>query len=84
MEPLSEYSDELVIAGGGPAGVAAAVAAARLGASVTLIERYGMLGGMATAGFVFPFMTHYAGDHPIIRGHLGRDARTPAARPLRL
>ncbi len=71
MEPVSTYSSEIVIAGGGPAGVSAAIAAARMGAEVTLIERYGMLGGMATAGFVFPFMTHYAGDHPIIQGIWG-------------
>ena len=71
MEPFSEYSDDLIVAGGGPAGVSAAVAAARLGAAVTLIERYGMLGGMATAGFVFPFMSHYAGDRPVIQGIWG-------------
>ena len=40
-------SDVLVV-GGGPAGVLAALAAARLGASVTLVERYGFLGGNST------------------------------------
>ncbi len=40
-------SDVLVV-GGGPAGVVAALAAARLGASVTLVERYGFLGGNST------------------------------------
>ena len=39
-------SDVLVV-GGGPAGQAAAVAARRLGASVTLVERYPYLGGLA-------------------------------------
>jgi hypothetical protein len=43
---------EVVVAGGGMAGVAAAVAAARAGAHVLLIERYGFLGGMATAALV--------------------------------
>jgi len=43
---------EVVVAGGGPAGVAAAVASARLGAKTMLIERYGCLGGMATGGLV--------------------------------
>ena len=38
--------------GGGSAGVAAAVAAARSGASVLLLERYGYLGGLATGGLV--------------------------------
>ncbi|MFC1819638.1 FAD-dependent oxidoreductase [Thermodesulfobacteriota bacterium] len=43
---------DVVVVGGGPAGVAAAVAAARNGADTVLIERYGHLGGMATGGLV--------------------------------
>jgi len=43
--------DALVV-GGGSAGIAAAVSAARAGAKVILIEKYGFLGGMATAGMV--------------------------------
>ena len=43
---------EVLVVGGGPAGVAAAVAAARNGADTTLIERYNHLGGMATGGLV--------------------------------
>jgi len=43
---------DVLIAGGGVAGIAAALAAARLGAKVLLVERYGFLGGMATAGLV--------------------------------
>ena len=46
------------IVGGGPGGVCAAVGAAKEGASVLLIERYGFLGGMATAGLVNPFMPY--------------------------
>jgi glycine/D-amino acid oxidase-like deaminating enzyme len=71
MEPTTTSSHDLIVAGGGPAGVAAAVAAARLGADVLLIEHYGFLGGMSTAGFVFPFMSHWAGDRPIIGGIWG-------------
>ncbi len=41
---------DVVVLGGGPAGVAAALAARRLGASVLLVERYGFLGGTATSG----------------------------------
>ncbi|PWU23883.1 MAG: FAD-dependent oxidoreductase [Candidatus Rokuibacteriota bacterium] len=43
---------EVLIVGGGPAGQAAAVAAARAGAEVTLLERYGYLGGLASGGMV--------------------------------
>jgi FAD-dependent oxidoreductase family protein len=45
-------SYDVVVVGGGAAGLAAAVAAARSGARTALIERYGFLGGMATAGMV--------------------------------
>lgn len=51
---------DLLVCGGGPAGVMAAVAAARLGARVGLVERYGFLGGMATAALVLPIMTYHA------------------------
>jgi len=43
---------DVVVVGGGPAGISAAVSAARNGASVSLIERYGSLGGMASGGMV--------------------------------
>jgi hypothetical protein len=49
--PVHEETDVLVV-GGGPAGCAAAVAAARLGAKVTLVERYNHLGGLSTGGLV--------------------------------
>lgn len=54
--------------GGGPGGIAAAVAAARNGADTMLVERYGFLGGMATAGLVNPFMPWHAGKEQIING----------------
>ncbi len=43
---------DVVVVGGGAAGLAASVAAARAGARTALVERYGFLGGMATAGMV--------------------------------
>lgn len=46
---------ETVVVGGGPAGVAAALASARGGCRTLLVERYGFAGGMATAGLVNPF-----------------------------
>lgn len=47
---LGEF--DVVVLGGGPAGIAAAVSAAQLGARTLLVERYGFLGGMGTAGGV--------------------------------
>ena len=54
----NRYPDEydVIVAGGGPAGVSAAVSAARLGAKTALIERYGILGGMLTSGQVQPIL----------------------------
>ena len=49
MNEFSQHYD-VIVAGGGPAGVCAAVAAARQGARTALIERYGILGGMLTSG----------------------------------
>lgn len=48
---------DIVVAGGGPAGVGAAIAAARNGAKVILLEKYNNLGGMATSGM----MSHWSG-----------------------
>ncbi len=47
---------DVVVAGAGPAGVCAAAAAARQGARTALIERYGVLGGNLTAGYVGPIL----------------------------
>ena len=46
------HEADIVVVGGGPGGHSAAVAAARNGANVVLVERYGHLGGMATGGLV--------------------------------
>ncbi|HEO71524.1 MAG TPA: FAD-dependent oxidoreductase, partial [Candidatus Hydrogenedentes bacterium] len=65
---------DVFIAGGGPAGVAAAVAAARQGAKVFLIERHNCLGGMGTVGLVPVFMQFSDGEHFLAAG-LGQEIR---------
>ena len=47
---------DVVVAGSGPAGICAAVAAAREGAKVALVERYGVVGGNLTTGYVGPIL----------------------------
>ena len=53
---------DVLVVGGGNAGCTAAITAARLGARVCLVERYGFLGGTATAAMVAPWMTYHAGS----------------------
>lgn len=63
LEPARETpvvaSADVLVVGGGPAGIAAAVAAARAGAGVLLAERYGFLGGTASAALVGPLMSYH-------------------------
>ncbi len=49
-------SSDVIVIGGGPAGIAASISASRCGKKVTLIEQSGQLGGMATLGNVSIFM----------------------------
>lgn len=64
---ISARPDVLVV-GGGPAGIAAAIAAARNGADTLLIEQRGYLGGMGTAALVPSFCPFTDGDKPVVRG----------------
>jgi len=59
---------EVTVLGGGPAGIAAAVASARAGRRTLLIERYGFLGGMGTAAGV----TNFCGLHANVHGEMHR------------
>src|SRR6478609_3798683 len=59
---------EVAVLGGGPAGIAAAVAASRAGRRTLLIERYGFLGGMGTAAGV----TNFCGLHANVFGEMHR------------
>ncbi len=68
------YGDtEVLVVGGGPAGFCAAVAAARAGADVTLVERYGCLGGLSTGGLVIWIdrMTDWHGN--LVVGGIGKE-----------
>ena len=49
---------DVLVAGAGPAGVSAAVCAARLGAKTCLVEQTGMVGGVSTSGL----MSHWTGE----------------------
>lgn len=60
---------EVVVIGGGPSGLFAALSAAREGKKVALIERYGFLGGSATMSLVVPLMTFHAGTKQIVGGY---------------
>lgn len=64
--PVYHKCDVLVV-GGGPAGTAAALAAARTGADVVVLERYNHLGGLSTGGVVIWIdrMTDWEGNHVI-------------------
>jgi len=55
---------DVVVLGGGPAGIMAASAAARAGCSTLLVEGYGFLGGMGTAAGV----TNFCGLHANVQG----------------
>ena len=57
---------DVVVLGGGPAGIAAAASAARHGRKTLLVERYGFLGGMGTAAGV----TNFCGLHANVHGEI--------------
>ncbi len=59
---------DVLVVGGGNAGCAAAIASARHGARTMLVERYGFLGGTATAAMVGPWMTFHSGKERIVGG----------------
>ncbi len=67
-EPSRMPDFDVLVVGGGNAGCAAALAAARSGARTILAERYGFLGGTATAAMVGPWMTFHSGRRRIVGG----------------
>src|SRR5664280_550908 len=87
-------SCDVLVVGGGAAGVAAAIAAGRAGAQVVLLERYGFLGGMATAAQVGTacglYLRDTAGSKPLpVAGGFAQEfayrlQRAAGTEPLRL
>ena len=67
--PVDERYD-ILVAGGGPGGTAAAVCAARLGAKVLLVEATGCLGGMGTSGLVSTFGPVSDGKRMLVGGFM--------------
>jgi len=64
---VSREVDVLVV-GGGPAGIAAAISAAKSGARTLLIEQRGFLGGMGTVALVPAFCPYSDGEKAVVRG----------------
>jgi hypothetical protein len=62
---------DVVVVGGGPAGFAAAIAARRQGCSVTLVERYPYLGGLASGGMVLVLDDMHNGQEVTVTGVCG-------------
>ncbi len=79
--PVDESYD-ILVAGGGPAGTAAAVCAARLGAKVLLAEATGCLGGMGTSGLVSTFGPVSDGKRMLVGGFMKEliESHVPARR----
>ncbi|PLS16211.1 FAD-dependent oxidoreductase [Bacillus sp. M6-12] len=66
---MMEKHYDIVIVGGGPAGINAAIAAGRSNKKVLLVERHGFLGGMSTIASVYPWMTfHTENGEQVIKG----------------
>jgi hypothetical protein len=73
---------DVVVCGGGPAGTAAAVCAARLGAKVLLVEATGCLGGMGTSALVNSFDPMGDGKRMLVGGFMREVVETMYRRGL--
>lgn len=82
FEAQTVFDGDVVVVGGGPAGICAALAAARQGASVALIEMHGCLGGVWTAGLLCWIID--AANKPGITAELARSLDEHGARRTRV
>ena len=80
---VDEYDVDVFVAGGGPAGVCAAVAAARSGASVFVAESMGSFGGAATAAYV-PALATFSDGKRIVVGGIGGEIRRGISKEISL
>lgn len=67
LQALLVASTDVLVVGGGPAGIGAALGASKAGANVVLAERYGFLGGASTVGLVIPFMSAHTQEYEFRR-----------------
>ncbi len=67
------HETDVLVVGGGAAGCAAAIAAARSGVKVTLVERYGHFGGLVTGGLVVKILSHRAENNQLVGRGIGEE-----------
>lgn len=82
FEINEEYEADVFVAGGGPAGVSAAVTCARQGKRVYLAESYGAFGGTGTVGMVPEFMNFDDGEN-FLAGGIGREIAEQMVGPIK-
>ncbi len=75
----TRYEVDVLVVGGGASGVAAAVAAARMGKRVLLVETYGCFGGVGTSGMV-PSFAPFSDGERILAAGIGAEIRSNVSR----
>jgi hypothetical protein len=75
IDGIGKTSFDVVVVGGGPAGIGAAVASSRMGARTALVERFDVLGGMGTVGLVNNFCPAHLDHERLIIGGVFAELR---------